>query len=479
MSVFCGKWNAVCRCALIATLAGLFPVAPVLGAEGADKSTTATVMLQSKVPPGGTANVEVTLQVGGEILLNAGGTGSVENKLKRLPMSVAAKLQYEEQLLTARETFAGTARTGRRYQQARALIEIDQSKQEAALAGEHVLISAERTGSEIALFSPGKRLSRDELDLIDVAANPATLDDLLPNRQVAIGESWPNNADQLAALLRLDAVSLAEVNSLLAEYDAATGQATISLAGTVHGAVGGVATEIEIKSKYVFSTSAQRVVRFALLFKEKRSVGHVGPGLDVVVKQLVVVKPLASAQLLTADDLKALASPADESARRLVLDSPQNGFRIEHNRNWFITSDDRKLTVLRYIDRGELVGQCNLTPLDPITASKNDLTLAGFQSDIEKSLGERFGQFVSAKETTDSQNRRVYRVVTHGKVADLPIQWVYYLLTTADGRRLSVAFTMEQSLVERFGNADELLVKGIELTTPVVESAKSETPKQR
>jgi hypothetical protein len=220
-------------------------------------------------------------------------------------------------------------------------------------------------------------------------------------------------------------------------------------------------------------------VRFALLFKEKRSVGHVGPGLDVVVKQLVVVKPLASPNALTADDLKALAPPADEAARRLVLDSTQNGFRIEHNRSWFITSDDRKLTVLRYIDRGELVGQCNLTPLEPITASKNDLTLAGFQSDIEKSLGDRFGQFVSAKETTDSQNRRVYRVVTHGKVADLPIRWIYYLLTTADGRRLSVAFTMEQSLVERFGNADDVLVKGIELTTPAVESAKSESSKQR
>lgn len=304
------------------------------------------------------------------------------------------------------------------------------------------------------------------------------LDELLPPKPVALGTSWKHSDNLLAALLRLDAVSLGDVQSMLAEVDAKEQLAKISMAGTVQGAVGGVATEIEIKAKYSYDLRLKRIVVFALLIKEKRSIGHVGPGLDVVAKQIVKIKPVSQSEHLGDAAIATAKGAADEQARRLAFESPLNRFRVEHDRRWFVTTDDKKLTVFRLVDRGELVAQCNVAALDAAPAGE-PFTLAHFQRDIEKSLGEKFGQFVTAKEETDSAGRRVFRVVATGKVSELPIQWVYYLYTTKSGRRLSVAFTMEQSLADRFAHADRQFLSKLEIASLQTAATGTPTPAKR
>jgi hypothetical protein len=149
-----------------------------------------------------------------------------------------------------------------------------------------------------------------------------------------------------------------------------------------------------------------------------------------------------------------------------------------HNRRWFTTADEKRLTVFRYVDRGEFVAQCNVALL-PDSPTNESLNLAGFQKDIEKSLGKQFGQFVSAKEETDDAGRRVYRVVVTGTASGLPIQWTYYLFSTRDGNRLSVAFSVEQPLVERFGNADREFLRSLEIAPPQTASGSRDEPDRR
>ena len=72
-------------------------------------------------------------------------------------------------------------------------------------------------------------------------------------------------------------------------------------------------------------------------------------------------------------------------------------------------------------------------------------TLAKFQEDIKKSLGESFGEFVTATEDQDKAGRLVDRALATGKVSDLPVEWIYYLVQDAEGRRTSVVFTLSKA----------------------------------
>ena len=53
-----------------------------------------------------------------------------------------------------------------------------------------------------------------------------------------------------------------------------------------------------------------------------------------------------------------------------------------------------------------------------------------------------------------------------GQVEALPIEWRYYLLAHESGRRVALAFTVEESLLAQFGDADLTLVRSIEFVPP-------------
>ena len=464
------KWRAVYRVlamSLVCAVSLIVSCFDLLAAE--------TFFLAPNRQIGDVATIEVVMQVGGELHLpNPADAAS----LRKVPMSVAAKLVYDERLIALRKVDKGTSRAVRHYHSAKALVEIEKGEQKPTLESKFARIAIDTTEDETTLVSPNRALTRESLDLIDVAANTLVLDELLPAEPVVLGGVWKHSDHLLAALLRLDAVSLGDAQSMLSEVNKQQNAATISLAGTVHGAVGGVATEIELKARYTFDLKLRRITSIALLVKEKRSVGHVGPGLDVVAKQIVKIKPIDASEQLTDNAVATAQRALDEAVKLLAFESPHNRFRLQHDRRWFVTTDEKKLTIFRLVDRGELVAQCKVAALDPVPAGQT-FALADFQRDIEKTLDKKFGQFVSAKEETDSAGRRVYRVVATGNVAELPILWLYYVFTTREGRRLSVAFTMEQGLVDRFGRADQQFLADLEIAPPQTAATSSPTPAKR
>ena len=309
---------------------------------------------------------------------------------------------------------------------------------------------------------PDEPLTRQELDLVDVPGGTLVLDRLLPADPVAVGESWKLTDRVLANLLCLDAVSWTDVRSTLGTVK--DDIADIGTTGKVAGAVGGVSTEIEVKARYKFSLEQKRIVYFALLIKEKRAIGHIGPGLDTVAKVLVKISPISGSEKLTAEVIQTLSRSVPPEMTRLSFRSAGGEFGFLHDRRWFLTTEDPKLAVFRYLERGELIAQCNVSAVP--TTQKKALTLAEFQRDIQTSLGKNFGQFVSARQSTNDHGHTIFRVVVHGTVSKLPIQWVYYLIGDSKGRRVSLAFTLEESLVDRFSEADRLLAASIQILDP-------------
>ncbi len=151
------------------------------------------------------------------------------------------------------------------------------------------------------------------------------------------------------------------------------------------------------------------------------------------------------------------------------------GYRMYLDRRWHSVLDEPKLLTLRFVDRGDLLAQCNIAPLEKASPGER-VSLQKFQADIREALKNNFGQFLRASEGTDSRGRTIYTVIANGRVSDLPIQWNYYLVADREGHQVAFAFTLEEGLVERFGDTDRQLVGSLEFFDPPTPTTATSAP---
>lgn len=419
----------------------------------------ASHLLQSGRKPGDIDRVEALLEVGGDL------KEVVEEKVQKMKMSVECNFSYDERTFEVPSGTLDRLRSVRYYDKLDAVIKVEDDVLKPALRPQRQLIGVEIDTLKPTLFSPHGTLTRDELDLIDVLANSLLLDRLLPEKAVAVGEAWKHPTELIVALLGLDAAAQSDVHSALKEVTDAV--ARMELSGKVEGALGGVSTEIEVKAKYRFDLKSKRVDWLGLLVKEQRNIGHVQRGVDAVARLQIRILPKAHAPRLADAALEDLALKPTAELRQLHHASAESGWQISHDRSWYVIGAHQDLTVMRRIDRGELLAQCNISVLPKIAPDKQ-VTLAEFQEDVQKALGESFGEFIEAGQWANEADYRVYRVSVRGEASKMPIQWNYYLVTDEHGHRAAFAFTVEEGLVERFGKADEEMVRSFRFLDPTL-----------
>lgn len=424
---------------LLAT--ALLPAGPSVRVSRA----AAPIDLSAQATAGAAARVEVVFEVAGELKFR------LEQKLKTMPTSVAARLAYDELRLQD----APVARTLRYYRTAEADLQVDKTSTPAKLRDDRRLMIAEQTEAQPLLFSPAGCLTSDESELVQIPASSLLIDALLPGKPVQVGESWKHEAELLGALLNVDAVSHAEVSSTLTEADAAG--ARIEMRGIVQGAVGGVAAEFDLVGRYKFDLGQGRIAWLAWVLKEKRSIGHVEPGFEMTSRLQMRIQPIDVPPELDLAELPKESLVTVPELLRLAFESRAGRYRFEHDRRWHVMADRSDVLSLRLVDRGELVAQCNITTV-PTADETRRPTLAQFQDDVRRSLKDQFGQFVRVGESENSLGYTIFRAEAVGTVDELEIVWTYYFLRDPLGRQVVFAFTCEKPLVERFGDADRELV---------------------
>jgi len=444
------RFAGLCGIAGLALLA----LKPLLAEE-----TKEIYSFRSQRTVGDIDRIEAALDVGGDLKVVE------DNKVQRFKMSVLANLTYHERSLELATAPTATWRAIRYYDSSGAMIQVDGHSTKPVLREDRRLIGVEVAGPKTTLFSPHGSLTRDELDLVDLLGNSLLMDCLLPEQPVRVGDQWKHSADLITALLGLDAVSEADVSSTLLTVSAE--RARFEMNGRVAGAVGGVTTDLEVKAKYHFDLKTNRVTWFGLLIKEDRSVGHIGPGLEVTARLQMKIEPGKQEPQLSDRALAGLTLHPTPELTTLTYASPEGGWGFAYDRNWHVTSDDAKLAVLRLVKRGEFVAQCTVSSLPNATLGK-ELTLAAFQDDVKHGLGKSFKQFVEAGQSANARDYRVYRVVVDGEASELPIRWVYYYVADKYGRQVVLAFTVEGRLLKAFDKADEQLLSSLHLADPQV-----------
>lgn len=432
---------------------------------GADYAHTdeATYDLYSRRRVGDVQRVEATLDVGGELSLQNG-----DRKAKEVPLSVAASLVYDEQLVALDRAQQHARQSVRQYQTAKAAIKLDDGGFAPVLGPERRLICVRAAEGKSTLLSLAGPLSREELDLIDVLGTSLLVDGLLPEAAKKVGQSWKVDEKIVQGLLGIDAVAECDVECVVSDANERTVE--VSLAGGVQGAADGVSTDLQVKARYQYDRRWKGISQLILAVTEKRAIGHVGPGLDVVAKLNLKIRPGQASQELQQEAVRAEQIDPEQVAELSQLQhvAAGAGFSLAHDRRWHVTADEQKLVILRLMDRGDFLAQCNISPLVPKPAHRG-ISLEQYQNDVKHSLGKNFDRVLSAAQWTDAAGQGVYQVVVQGSVDKLPVQWHYYLIMHPSGCRVAVSMSVEASLVERVGTADRQLVAEVRIDEPPAE----------
>jgi hypothetical protein len=444
--------------------ANLCAVVVWLGCSALSVTSTAAdrIDLSPARNPDALTRVTVELEAGGHNLFKTEATAQEKAQDQRLPMSVAAKLQYNERSLAQKGSVGAANKllAARYYERAEAVIKVEETGRTPSLADDRRLILVQDDADRHILYCPDGPLTREQLDLIDVVGDSLVLDQLLPAGAVAKDESWAHDATVMGPLLTLDSVAVCEVKSVLEGYNDSF--AKIRLEGTVHGMAEGAATELEVRAVYLFDRKSRRVTRLNLAVRERRSIGGATPGLEAVAKMQISVAPLQHSTHLHEEAIGRATAAARTATNDLVYESRPIGLRFMHDRQWFITSDQRESVTLRRVDRGDLVAQCTFTALPPKSAGRQT-SLEQFQKDVTYSLGKNFGEMVSSRQWQNAAGLYCYELVARGIVDEVPVEWHYYLFAPESGDRVSAAVTLEKPMVDRVGQADRELAESVQL----------------
>ncbi len=419
----------------------------------------ATYRITDSSVAGSAQRVSLNMEVTGVLRVMDGGN------VQELNLAVDAQHRYTERVLQTRTT----RQSLRWYEQAEAKLLIAGESIKPQLRPAQRLVMVEASKDRRLVFGPKDPLTREELDLLDLQANSLLLPLLLPDKAVAIGDDWQPNADLLAQLLGIDAVSNSDVKCVLAEAKEGE-QAQVLLAGQVNGAIDGVATEIHMDGTLKFDLSQRWITALQLTVREQRAIGHVGPGLNVTCKLDLKAEPIAVAQL--PHELTAPAPTVGEAPKqRLAYIAPGGVFQFGYDRRWNVMHESAELLSLRLVDKGELVAQCNISPLKPV-APEAVQTLEQFKASVQKALGDKRQKFTAEKESQTTAGHRLIRLEAIGAVDSLEVEWHYFLVADDRGHQVAAGVTLERSLRERLGNLDGQMMESLIWNVP------SDTPGQ-
>ncbi len=406
-------------------------------------------LLQSERKVGSTDLVETLLEVTGDMKQITAEMKTVTEK-----MEVVAGFRYEERI-TKYSTSEELASL-REYDLAKAKMKFGTEQKTPELDESLRTINASLDGDKVSLFSPNGPLRGEQLLLVeDLPGNTLTLDRLLPDKEVKIGDAWKIKGSVLRSFLSVDAVTEGTVDAVLTAV--AENMAMVEIVGDIKGIYLGAATEMSIRAKYQFDMTAKRINWLGLLIEENRSLGHVGPGLDLVARLQVKISPVEKPQKLTNDFMKEISLKPSDKLLMLKYDGGKGPWRFSHGRDWYVFQDDTQSTILRKLYRGDLVAQCNIADMGKVDV-KTMTTLAKFQQELVNGLGKSFGKVVSAEELDNKFGYKEFNVIIDGTVDDLDLRWIYSLLTDKDGQQSVIVFVVEAQMLDTFADSDRVLI---------------------
>ncbi len=378
---------------------------------------------------------------------------------KPLALKVETRVEFVERVDSI-DAQLQASRTIRQVEKAAATINGEVRPSSSTLRGDMTTLVAERRGKSIAIVASGGPLTRSELDVVQGPGDPLALASLLPTKRVEIGDKW--TVGELAArnLSGYDALASNALEATLETLDADS--ARVRLLGTIRGAALGGEGSMACDGSFTFDRRDNRITRLTLRRAETRRPGPIEAGLDVK-SVLTVVRD--SAELVKPLDDGAFLARAVEASRGpdlLLFHSPDGKYSFLHDRDWHLYWDDDRQVILKRLDGGEMVAQCNLS-VGPNAGKGRHQDLEQFRGDLKKALGNRFLRFVGDGEVDGAEAGHFrYKLSVQGRQGDSEVLWHYYLIASPEGDQLIATFTLGLAHQVQFADQDLRLIGSFE-----------------
>ena len=398
------------------------------------------------------------LDVKGQVETSVG-----DGKATAHTLHATAAHRYRERRISGVGRDSETLRSLRDYADAEAKIEVGGELTSTRLRESRRRIVALGQRGGVTFYSPTGSLTYRELELLRTPGDSLAAMPLLPPKAVDVGETWSADSWVVQTLTGTDAMVKGELACKL--ESAAGGVAKVTFQGTLEGATAGASTNLEISGHYLFDLEQGYWKHLEIRQKEKRSVGAVTPGLNVEANIVVDRAPAKDQETLNDGAVAQVPLEPAESVMLLDFRSPWN-VRFSHDRNWHVFHQSERVAILRLLDKGSLIAQCNITPIPSAEPGKRT-SEEQFQRDISTALGDKLKKIEKAEQLTTDDDRFLYRVTTSGEVNTLPMKWIYYLCADSAGRQVALVFAVEEKLVEQLANRDLGIVNSVEFLAPI------------
>ncbi len=406
-------------------------------------------------PLADTRTFQVTARVQGQGTLK---TPTQEKKDLDLPLEVQASLMFYERRLPSAGRDDRAWRSFRLYDNARSNIKVKNQVTNLTLSSlvREVICEGQREG--LLLYAPKMPMRRHDLDLITIPGDPLALLALLPSSDVELEETWkvPDWAAQM--FVGIEAATSVEMSGKLMSVKDQI--ATIELTGKVAGATIGALTEVSITGTATFDIANQLLTSLKMVQIEKRSVSTVSPGMEVTAN-VSWQRKVSPSVTISENQIANIPFDLPEISKLLLFKSKHWNISLIHDRNWYVFQEIPEVAVLRMVDNGSLISQCNIAKIGSAAPGQH-VAPEKFESDIKASLGESLSSIVDKDVVEVNSGNYIYRVVASGSANGLEMVWIYYLCAAEDGRQVSFVFAVEGNNIEILNSRDLSMVESIE-----------------
>ncbi|HKA06727.1 MAG TPA: hypothetical protein VKD71_05675, partial [Gemmataceae bacterium] len=300
------------------------------------------------------------------------GTLKVSRDGKVVPIRIAAKNEhaFAERVVTADKSLI--CKSVRHYVTAVSRATIDGERLERALAADHRLIVAQRTGDTLFCYCPAGPLTRTELDVVSEHFDTLHLAGILPGKEVSVGDTWKIDSGVAQSICLFDGLISHTLTGKLRQV--AAGIAVIGIEGTAKGIENGALADLTISSEVRFDLAKKRIVNVEWKQKDVRDQGPVSPAAEVETTTIVKREPLEVAP----DELGAAAvamvpldnEPPSQMCHLFHRDA-KNRYQFLYARNWHIVGQTDHHLVMRLLDRGDFIAQATITQWQNAGAGKH------------------------------------------------------------------------------------------------------------
>lgn len=404
--------------------------------------------LKEKIAVGDQWHVALDLKLGGDLMVRSG------DKTVTLTLAASAQHQFPERVLNL-DDGNRPVRVARFYDQAQANITVHGVTSKRTLRPERRLQVAQVLKDDTVTYSPAGPLTREEYELTGEHLNTLAIHGLLPKLEVEVGETWEPDTVTVQAITGLDGVISHELKCKLDKADGTL--AVVSIAGTVIGIAGGSEVTINVAARLEVDQKSEHWTSLTWKQKEERGHGPVNPASKTEGTTTVRRTFSAKADAVSDAVISNLPEVPGAGLLLLVFRDEKGRWEFLYDRNWHVVAQTEQYTVLRVLDRGELVGQLNVTPLPKLKAGQHISTdeVRKIVSDVP---GLKVEQILQTGEVPAEAGHWIYRISIAGRSDDTAILQNFYAVAGPQGDQVLLSFTTEVAQAERLGGRDLAIV---------------------